>query len=600
MRRSMLVLASFAGAVAIANVAIDDRFVLRTILLALLWATAGVAWALVTKAGQISLGHSAFTGISAFTFVVLLREADVSPWLGMLAGMALSVLAALLIGIPTLRLRGFYFALATAAFPLILMLVALHFVHAELAIPFHLDEPLLYLQFREISAYVWIALGLLVLTIAVAEVIEASRLGMGMRAVRQNEILASSVGIAVARTKLAAFVISAALVSMMSVIWANSVLLIVTPREVFGLEALVVMLSVAFVGGVTRTWGPVLGAALLIPLGQVLTAAVGDHVPGAETLVYGVALVAVALLVPQGLLPWLERLLAGRIRGLPWGGKAEAVTVDHELAAERWTESTAEQGAPRTEDPGLRVRGLNKRFGGLHVLRGVDLDVQPGRRVGLIGPNGAGKTTLFNAVCGHIRADSGTAEWMGRDIGRLAPGARYRLGISRTFQVPQGFTEMTPAENVYVAAIGRGMDTAEAAEATAGVLAATGLAERADEDMRRLTTLELKLLELARAAVTRPRLLMLDEPLAGLTQPEHGPFFAALDRAVSPHAGVLIIEHSVRSLVPHVEWLVALDSGVAIASGPPQEVVADPRVIASYLGGRWANTTEGGSDAVRP
>jgi branched-chain amino acid transport system permease protein len=597
MLRSARTLGIFAAAVAIANVVIDDRFFLRILILTLLWASAGVAWGLVAKAGQISLGHSAFTGIGALTFVLLLRDSGLSPWLGMVVGILLSVLAALVIGIPTLRLRGFYFALATAALPLILMLIALHLGHAEVTIPFRLDQPLAFMQFREPGAYVWISLGLLVVTVAIAETLDASRLGLAMRAIRDNEILAGAVGIGVARAKLVAFVISAALVSAMSVVWTNGILLIVTPREVFSLEVVVVMISVSFVGGVTRTWGPVLGAALLIPLSQLLTSEIGDDVPGAETLVYGGALVLVALAAPDGILPRLERLARRRRRR---GGAAPAAGAEPAAAAPaRWSELIAEPARGGAPDVGLHAGGVEKRFGGLQVLRDVDLPLEPGRRAGLIGPNGAGKTTLFNVLCGYLRVDGGSVEWNGRDIGRLGPGARYRLGISRTFQVPQGFAAMTPAENVRVAAVGYGLGVEEAAERASAVLAAVGLEAQADDELQKLTTLGRKLLELARAAVSRPALLLLDEPLAGLTHVEHADFFAALDRVVPAETSVLIVEHSVRSLVPHVELLFALDEGVMIAAGPPHEVVRNEKVIASYLGSRWRRG-EGASSALRP
>jgi branched-chain amino acid transport system permease protein len=578
-------LALLAIVVVGATVLVDDRFFQRILVLTLLWGAAGVAWGLVAKAGQISLGHSAFTGIGALTFVVLLRDHDLSPWLGMLIGVALSVAAALLIGLPTLRLRGFYFALATAVFPLILMLLALHHGYAELSIPFHPESPLAYMQFRDPEPYVWISLALLVIVIATAEAIDRSSLGTALRAIRGNEVLARTVGIPVARSKMIVFGISAAFASVMAVVWANGILLIVTPREVFSLEVIVVMLSVAFVGGVTRTWGPVLGAALLIPLSQVMTAELGEHVPGAETLVYGAALILMALLAPDGVLPRLEPWVRRRF-GRP------AVAADPRGAGEnRWAgivARTEKRAAAVPGAHGLRTAGLAKRFGGVQVLQAVDLEAQPGRRVGLIGPNGAGKTTLFNLICGHLRPDGGVVEWAGRDITGLGPGARYRLGISRTFQVPQGFSGMTPAENVRAAAVGFGMGADESFDATEAVLAELGLADRAGSDLGSLTTLERKLLELARASVSVPSLLLLDEPLAGLTQPEHATFFAAVDRVVPATTTVVVVEHSVRSLVPHIEWLFALDAGRIVAAGPPGEVVADDRVIASYLGARWA------------
>jgi ABC-type branched-subunit amino acid transport system ATPase component/ABC-type branched-subunit amino acid transport system permease subunit len=582
-------LAAVAAVVALLNVVVQDKFYLQILILTLLWAAAGMAWNLTAKAGQISLGHSAFTGIGALTFVLLLRDHGLSPWLGMLAGMAIATVTAILIGIPTLRLRGFYFTLATMAYPLILMLVAIHKGWVELTVPFHPEAPLAYLQFRDPHDFVWVGLGLLLVTLAVTELIDRSRLGQALRAIRDNEVLAQAVGVPTATTKIAAFAISAALTAAMGVIWVSAVLLVVSVEEVFSLGVVILMLSVTFVGGVARTWGPIVGAVLLIPLAQLLTSEVGDRVPGAETLVYGAALVLVALLAPDGLLPRAEALVRRRRR--------------EPAKPEPDPEAGARLRARRQLDGGplLSVRDVSKRFGGAQVLRGVDLEVAAGGRSGLIGPNGAGKTTLFNIVCGQVRPDAGEIRFAGRDIARLGPAARYRLGMSRTFQVPQGFHRMTPLDNVRTAAIGAGLRRAEAAAAAAAALDRVGLGGRAGHELAALSTLEIKLLELARAIVSEPSLLLLDEPLAGLNEEDHRHFFQVLDEVRGPSTGVLVIEHSVRSLVAHVEHLFALDEGTIVASGTPQHVIAEQRVIEAYLGKRFAaasiGTTERESDA---
>jgi branched-chain amino acid transport system ATP-binding protein len=238
------------------------------------------------------------------------------------------------------------------------------------------------------------------------------------------------------------------------------------------------------------------------------------------------------------------------------------------------------------------------------VLRGVDLEVGAGARVGLIGPNGAGKTTLFNIISGQVRPDAGEIAFAGRDVARLGPGARYRLGMSRTFQVPQGFHRMTALENLRTAAIGAGVRGDKATRAATATLERVGLAERALNDLTAFSTLEIKLLELARAIVAKPTLLLLDEPLAGLNEEDHHHFFAVLDEVAGPSTGVLVIEHSVRSLVVHVERLYALDEGVIVGSGTPQEVTAEQRVIEAYLGKRFAAAASAAngkeSDALRP
>jgi branched-chain amino acid transport system permease protein len=585
-------LAALAAVVAVLNLLVEDKFYLQIMVLTLLWAVAGMAWNLTAKAGQISLGHSAFTGIGALTFVLLLRDHGISPWLGMLAGMAVAAGTAILIGIPTLRLRGFYFTLATLAYPLILMLVAIHQGWVELTVPFHPEAPLAYLQFRDAHDFVWMGLALLLVTLAITELIDRSRLGQALRAIRDNEVLAEAVGIPTATSKIAAFAISAALTAAMGVVWVNAVLLVVAVEEVFSLSVVILMLSVTFVGGVARTWGPIVGAVILIPLAQLLTSEVGDRVPGAETLVYGAALVLVALLAPDGLIPRAESLLRRRRREPP---RPKPVP-----------DAGARLRARRAFTGGavLSVQGVRKSFGGADVLRGVDLEVAPGSRIGLIGPNGAGKTTLFNIVCGQVRPNAGQIRFAGRDVARLGPAARYRLGMSRTFQVPQGFHRMTPFDNVRTAAIGAGLRRDEAAAAAGGALERVGLGGRAGDGLAELSTLEIKLLELSRAIVSEPSLLLLDEPLAGLNEDDHGRFFQVIEDVAGPATGVLVIEHSVRSLVAHVEQLFALDEGTIVASGAPQEVIADQRVVEAYLGKRFAAAATGNneqeSDALHP
>jgi branched-chain amino acid transport system permease protein len=588
-------LALLTAVVVALNLLVDDRFHLQILTLTLLWAVAGMAWNLVAKAGQISLGHSAFTGIGALTFVLLMRDHDISPWLGMLAGMAIAAGTAILIGIPTLRLRGFYFTLATMAYPLILMLLAINHGWVELTVPFHPDEPLAYIQFRDPHDFVWLALGLLVVTLALTELIDRSRLGQALRAIRDNEVLAQAVGIPTATSKIVVFAISAAVTAAMGVVWVNAVLLVVAVEEVFSLSVVILMLSVTFVGGVARTWGPILGAVLLVPLSQVLTSEVGDRVPGAESLVYGAALVLVALLAPAGLIPLLERAVRRHRPRRP-----VQVAADPEAGASL----RARRDATPADAPLLSVGGVRKRFGGAEVLRGVDLAVAPGRRVGLIGPNGAGKTTLFNIICGQVRADAGELRFLGEDFAGAGPAARYRKGMSRTFQVPQGFHRLSPLENVRTAAVGAGLRGAEAAAAARSALERVGLGDRIDDELAALSTVEIKLLELARASVSEPSLLLLDEPLAGLGEDDHRRFFAALDRVVAPATGVLIIEHSVKSLVRHVEELYALDEGVIVASGAPQDVIAEQRVVEAYLGKRWAQAQQARKErapgALRP
>ena len=581
--------------VALLNGWLEQRFYIRVLTLSVVWALAGVAWNLVAKAGQISLGHGAFVGIGAYGFTILLRGSDTSPWIGMAIGMGVAAVVALAVGLPTFRLKGFYFTLATISFPLILELLVAHYGDPELTVPFHPESEWKFMEFADSHTYVWIGLGMLVVALAISELIDATSFGFALRAVRDNEVLARAVGIRTVAWKSAAFMISAALSAAMAVLWVKAVLRVTVAEEVFGITVVIVMLSVAFVGGVGQTWGPVVGAAFLIPLAMFLDDSIGESVPGAQELVYAAALVLVALLIPQGILPAVERGCR-RVAALQPGPSCsrEGRGLLRRLLAPEKRPPTLLR-IPRKDDrrrlpavsdtPVLEVDGVAKSFGANRVLSDVSFSVGAGQRVGVIGPNGAGKTTLFNIMTAHLNADAGRILFKGVRVDRMRAPRRYELGISRTFQVPQGFHLMSPLDNVVVAAIGASVPHPIAA--SMAMLERVGLDDKALGELSALTVAETKSLELARAMVSEPELLLLDEPLAGLNEAERIRFFQVVDDLVGSHTSIVVIEHSVRSLIQYAESVVALDEGRIIAQGPPEAVVSDPHVIEAYLGSRW-------------
>ena len=595
MTRRLIPFVVLIAAVAFLNSWLGQRFHVRVLTLAVVWALAGVAWNLVAKAGQISLGHSAFVGIGAYGFTVLLREGGMSPWLGMAIGMGAAAAVAFVIGLPTFRLKGFYFTLATISFPLILELLVSHYGEPELTVPFHPENQWKFMEFADAHTYVWVGLGMLIVALAISELIDVTSFGFALRAIRDNEVLARAVGIRTVAWKSAAFMISAALSAAMAVLWVKAVLRVTVAEEVFGITVVIVMLSVAFVGGVGMTWGPVVGAAFLIPLAMFLDDSIGEAVPGAQELVYAAALVLVALLMPRGILPaagWACGWLAARL-GAPPESPVRPLLQRVLAPAPRPSPLLSVPRRPRRpaappsagDAPVLEVDGVAKSFGANRVLTDVSFTVDAGRRVGIIGPNGAGKTTLFNIMTAHLRADAGRIRFKGVPIDRIRAPRRYELGISRTFQVPQGFGLMSPLDNVVVAAIGASVQ--HPVQASMEMLERVGLAGKALGQLSVLTVAETKSLELARAMVSEPELLLLDEPLAGLNEAERVRFFQIVDDLVAPHTAIVVIEHSVRSLVRYAESVVALDEGHIIAHGSPDDVVSDPRVIEAYLGSKW-------------
>lgn len=239
----------------------------------------------------------------------------------------------------------------------------------------------------------------------------------------------------------------------------------------------------------------------------------------------------------------------------------------------------------------LRVRDLSKSFAGLAALSDVSLDVDDGEVLGLIGPNGAGKSTLFNCVSGDLQPTRGTVEYMGRDITTLPPEERARLGIGRTYQIPLTFGEMTVLENVMVGAFLRHPRTEDARRTARDILDLTGLAAQADMLARSLGTAGRKRLEIAPALALKPRLLLLDEAMAGLTPAET---MMAVDLITKIHRelgiALVIVEHVMEVIVSLAQRVLVLDYGKVIAEGSPQEVVQLPQVIAAYLGQRAVST----------
>jgi branched-chain amino acid transport system ATP-binding protein len=233
----------------------------------------------------------------------------------------------------------------------------------------------------------------------------------------------------------------------------------------------------------------------------------------------------------------------------------------------------------------LELAGLSRHFGALKVIDGLALSVEAGDVLGVLGPNGAGKTTLFNVVAGVLPPSAGRILFEGRDITRLKPWSRCRLGIGRTYQVPKPFTAMSVFENVLVAAVAGGrMSIAAARPHAARVLEETGLARLAALPAERLSLLDLKRLELAKALASRPRLLLLDEIAGGLTEAECD---TLLDIVRAVHAGgatIVWIEHVIHALRRIATRLAVLHGGTFIASGAPDDVLADRRVKEVYLG----------------
>jgi branched-chain amino acid transport system ATP-binding protein len=241
------------------------------------------------------------------------------------------------------------------------------------------------------------------------------------------------------------------------------------------------------------------------------------------------------------------------------------------------------------EQPLLRIDALTKRFGGFVALDNVSVDIRPGERLGLIGPNGSGKTTLINCISGALRAEAGSVLFDGEDITRLPPHIRTRRGIARSFQIPRPFKSMTVAENLMVAldfaTVGGGfVPEVQRRDTVMWVLTQTGLAAKADISTTRLSQVELRKMELARAMATHPKLLISDEAMAGLSTSEVDEVLDLLLTLAGKDITIIMIEHIMQAVMRFSQRVMCLDAGKIIAIGAPAEVMANQRVQEAYLG----------------
>lgn len=233
----------------------------------------------------------------------------------------------------------------------------------------------------------------------------------------------------------------------------------------------------------------------------------------------------------------------------------------------------------------LLVSGVSKRFGGLLALNNISFDLPVGEIRGLMGPNGAGKTTLVNVICGFYKPDSGTIKFEGRDITGLPTHKICRLGIARTYQIPQPFVDLTVLQNVAVAAMyGKGIGKAAAEKEALEALERTDLSDKKDVLAKDMSIIALKRLEVARALATGPTLLLVDEPAAGLNETELPRMLEILEAVRQMGTTVILIEHVMKVMKKAVDTILAMNEGSKIAFGQPDEVMKDKKVIECYLG----------------
>jgi branched-chain amino acid transport system permease protein len=575
--RSLAIIAGFAALYAAGSMLITSQYYQLILTLVPIWATMGLSWNILSGySGLISFGHAAFFGLGAYTVTLMLVHLNITPWIGIPVAMLVGALAAMLIGYPTFRLRGHYFALSMLAYPLALLYLFEWLGYQEVALPMKREAPAAYMQFSDYRVYTMLALALLTFALLISLAVERSRFGMALTAIRQNEPAAEAAGINTLRWKMRAIVLSGALAAVTGGLYAV-VLLVITPQSVFGMLTSAQALVVTLFGGVATLWGPLIGASILVPLNETLQARLGNVIPGIQGVVYGLAVILVILLAPEGLF-WRVR---DRMFARTAAGPA-AVSEKPQIA-----EPLVQARAPRTGRVLLEVNDLSRAFGGLQAVEAVSFSVHEGMILGIIGPNGAGKTTLFNLLNGFIHPDRGQVLLDGRNVLGLRPNRICELGVGRTFQVVRTFARMSLLQNVAAGALVATASDHNAIEIARGALGRVGLSARANAVAGTLTNKELRLMELARALASRPKLLLMDETLAGLGRQEVEELMSAIRSLSQEGITVVIIDHTMHAMVRLADELLVLDHGRVLDRGAPGQVTRNPQVIEAYLGKKW-------------